>query len=489
MLWEKLSALGLHGNILNCLTALYENVKCCVRINGSLTDWFPVDIGLKQGCVLSPVLFAMYINDLTLAIKALGKGVSIENEKVSILLYADDIVLISETEEELQEMLTLVHSWCQKWKLNINTDKTKVVHFRNSAKPLSSFSFSCGHFPLEVVKEYKYLGLFLTEFLDYNVTVKHLALHANRALGAIIAKSKSLGGFPFKCFTKLFDSLVLPILTYAAAVWGYKSFSCINAVFNRACRFYLGVGKYTPNAAIQGDMGWKTMWQHQWSCIFKNWQRLCGMPDSRLCKRVFLWAEKLSTVKNYAFTVRTFFSSLHLAHLASTDSVLSRNDLKSLDRAVAEAEEEKWLMLINRPDGNKLRTYCLFKNVFEAEPYVQSIMPKQHRSALAKFRSGVAPLALEIGRYTNTPVESRLCTLCNIGSIESEAHVLLHCELYKDIRSDLFISISKYCESFNDLDDSNKLCIILAGKHCTNECAKACHFILKRRVAFTSTGP
>lgn len=97
MLWNKLSALGLHDNVLNCLTALYENVKCCVWVNGRLTDWFPVDIGVKQRCILSPILFSIYINDLSLAIKALGKGVSIDDEKISILLNADYIVLISET--------------------------------------------------------------------------------------------------------------------------------------------------------------------------------------------------------------------------------------------------------------------------------------------------------------------------------------------------------------------------------------------------------
>ena len=489
MLWEKLAALGLQGNILNCLISMYENVKCCVRVNGSLTDWFPVDIGVKQGCILSPILFSTYINDLTLAIKALGKGISTDNDNISILLYADDIVLMSDTEQGLQEMLNLVHSWCQQWKLNINVDKTKVVHFRNPAVPITSFTFSCGPHPLEVTKEYKYLGLVLTECLDFNITVKYLALHANRALGAIIAKCKVLGGFPFKCFTKLFNSLVLPILLYAAAVWGYKSYSCINAVFNRACRFYLGVGKYTPNAAIQGDMGWKTPWQNQWSCIFKNWKRLCNMPDDRLCKRVFLWADQTRNVKNYAHTVRTFFASLHLPHLANTDIVLSRRDIQCLDQAVAMADEEKWLQLINKPEGNKLRTYCLFKNTFETEPYVQSIMSRQYRSALAKFRCGVAPLALETGRYTNTPAERRFCTLCNSNSIESEAHVLLHCDLYKDIRSELFLSLSHLVQSFNALDDQNKLILILSGKYGTIECAKACHLILKRRLAFLSTGP
>ena len=77
-----------------------------------LTDWFPVNLGVKQGCILSPLLFSMYINDLTVGIKALGKGVCINNESVSILLYADDIVLIAECEKDLQDMLNFVSDWC-----------------------------------------------------------------------------------------------------------------------------------------------------------------------------------------------------------------------------------------------------------------------------------------------------------------------------------------------------------------------------------------
>lgn len=74
---------------------MYDSVNC---LTGYLIDWLPVDIGVKQGWILSPILFSMYINDLGLAIKALGKGLN--NERVSTLLYTDDIVLISETEDE-----------------------------------------------------------------------------------------------------------------------------------------------------------------------------------------------------------------------------------------------------------------------------------------------------------------------------------------------------------------------------------------------------
>ena len=116
---------------MNCLIAMYENVKCCVRVNGALTDWFPVNLGVKQGCIISPLLFSMYINEITVGIKALGKGVCINNESVPILLYADDIVLIAECEKDLQDMLNFVSDWCLQWNLNINVNKTQVVHYRN----------------------------------------------------------------------------------------------------------------------------------------------------------------------------------------------------------------------------------------------------------------------------------------------------------------------------------------------------------------------
>ena len=58
---------------------------------------------------------------------------------------------------------------------------------------------------------------------------------------------------PYDCFTKLYDALVLSIITYGSAIWGFKEYNCIN-VHNRACRYFLGVGKYTPNAAVHGDM-------------------------------------------------------------------------------------------------------------------------------------------------------------------------------------------------------------------------------------------
>ena len=75
------------------LQSLYKNIKCTVRVNGQQTDWFDVYCGLKQCCILSPMLFNLFINDLTRHINDVGSGISVGDTSLSILLYADDIII------------------------------------------------------------------------------------------------------------------------------------------------------------------------------------------------------------------------------------------------------------------------------------------------------------------------------------------------------------------------------------------------------------
>ena len=70
------------------------------------TDWFNINSGLRQGCALSLLLFNLFINDLANRIGSLGKGIAVDDEKMSVLLYADDIVLIAENEHDLQYMFS-----------------------------------------------------------------------------------------------------------------------------------------------------------------------------------------------------------------------------------------------------------------------------------------------------------------------------------------------------------------------------------------------
>ena len=82
-----------------------------------------------SGDSISPTLFAFFINDLAEGLKRLHKDVNFNNHEICCLLYAADIMLMSENEEYLQIMLDFVHQWCDKRRLRINYAKSNVMHF------------------------------------------------------------------------------------------------------------------------------------------------------------------------------------------------------------------------------------------------------------------------------------------------------------------------------------------------------------------------
>ena len=115
-----------------------------------------------------------------------------------------------------------------------------------------------GDTQLDIVSQYKYLGVILNEFLDYSVTAKFLADSGNRALGALINKYKHLNGLGYYSYTKLFQSGVCPILDYGSEIWGFGDYSSIDSIQNKAMQIFLGVHKFAPLPALTVDMDWSS---------------------------------------------------------------------------------------------------------------------------------------------------------------------------------------------------------------------------------------
>ena len=106
ILFIHLANIGISGNLLDSIKKLYAECTALVNVNGGYTDLFDISCGVKQGDIISPTLFSNFINDLAKDIKNLNLVVEIEpGLNVSILLFADDIVLLSPTEEQLQLLL------------------------------------------------------------------------------------------------------------------------------------------------------------------------------------------------------------------------------------------------------------------------------------------------------------------------------------------------------------------------------------------------
>ena len=166
----KLRNIGVNGKIYNIIKSLYWNIESTVRVDNRLTDWFSVYSGVRQGDNLAPTLFAIYVDDVTTCINQLNVGVPIsETDSLSILLYADDIVLMAQNAEDLQKMINALHEWTFKWRLSVNTQNTQVMHVRKHQTRRSDYTFRLGDNLLRVTEPYRYLGLHINEFINSHI--------------------------------------------------------------------------------------------------------------------------------------------------------------------------------------------------------------------------------------------------------------------------------------------------------------------------------
>ena len=100
-----------------------------------------------------------------------------------------------------------------------------IMLYSSKSNTLNEKSFNIGAKVIQVANQYVYLGLLLTEHLDYNMMVKHVSKSASKALGLVLSKFKAFAGLPYNTFTKLYDSMVWSTISYGAAIWGNRSFS------------------------------------------------------------------------------------------------------------------------------------------------------------------------------------------------------------------------------------------------------------------------
>ena len=125
-----------------------------------LSNQFVATVGVKQGDNLSPNIFNLYLNDMVDAFdKDVCDPVKLGSTYFNCLLYADDIILLSESATGLQKCLNTLSQYCKSWCLNVNYDKSKVMIFNKLGRLYGNYNFYLNDIRLEVLREYKYLGI------------------------------------------------------------------------------------------------------------------------------------------------------------------------------------------------------------------------------------------------------------------------------------------------------------------------------------------
>ena len=298
LLMYKLFSNSLSSKFINTIKSLYCNNTACMKTKLGYTETFPIKIGTRQGCNLSPLLFNLYLNDLPQYLNNCGSNlITLNNEKVSCLLYADDIVLLNESKTGLEKSLSLVENYCNKWQLNVNISKTKILIFNrkfNSCLPPLKL---CGK-PIEYVKSFVYLGIEISNTGSFNPAISRLCSKATRAYYSLKQEFNIYNNTNPKVIMKLYETMIVPILTYGSEIWGcfgwskQNKLSIQNYLFNqkvefeklqaKICKNTLGIAKQTPDVTAKAELGIYPLTTIIVKNIFAYWQHILNASENSL---------------------------------------------------------------------------------------------------------------------------------------------------------------------------------------------------------------
>ena len=401
---------------------------------------------MRQGDNLSPTLFNIFVNDLPNIFDETCFPASYGDLTLHCLLYADDLVLFSESDVGLQNCLDKLYRFCDLWSLDINVTKTKYMCV---GKAPSKEAFLYGNSQLSRVSSYKYLGLELHEDGDMQFTKKDLG---RRALKAFYSLSKNFSSVPkVSMLNHLFDHLVKPILLYGSEITGQcnipdqnvnfnisdsesatffknikKTFPYVSKYINsddplervhlRYCKFALGVHAKTTNLAVYGELGRYPLFIDQVVSVAKYMYHMEYSSNNKLLRLFYdnVRKNKASLGKN---SIVAFVQNINkvLGLSAPTHSKAVKQYSTRLRKKLANNFRMYWSQMINsdhtksKQGGNKLRTYRLFKQNFGYENYL-NIANSNLRKELARFRTSSHHLKIETGQRAMTSKGSDLVT-------------------------------------------------------------------------------
>jgi uncharacterized protein YacL (UPF0231 family) len=440
-LWNILSKNGIKNDnkMYKAIVSMYRVVKARVRVGGDLTEFFMCPRGVKQGEITSPVLFSLFIEELANEIRQRGRhGIQLMPDliEVLILMFADDVILLSNTVCGLQTQLNILHETANKLGLVVNLEKSNIVVFRNGGHLAATERWKYGEHVMTVVNMYKYLGVFLSTRLSFSHAMNDAACRAKKGVVCILRLLWSLGEKLPDLFFKLFDCQIQPILNYGAEIWGLvANIKTIEQVHLFALKRFLNVSVRTPSDLVYGETGRYSLKVNICMKCVRFWLRILKMPPNRLPYKAYKMLlylheqNKLTWASNICFFLYEHgFRDVWDAQGAGDETLF----LKSLKERLIDTFITNWTG--NLQNKERFLFYSTFKSSFQISSILNDVKHILARNYLIRLRLGVSQLKTHKLRFAvNATYEDLVCPMCK-GDVESEVHFLLVCPAYDSIR-------------------------------------------------------
>lgn len=421
-LFYKLSNIGMSSKMLNILKKLYENTRSSIWNGKEMSDFFSVMLGVKQGCVLSPLLFSLFINDINVVLPG---GFNLGNVSIKLLMYADDLVLFAEDRLTLQKMINKLAEYCKTWGLVVNLLKSKVLIFRNGSRISTLDKWTFDGNVIEVVNEYNYLGVIFTHNMSF---FKHLDKKLTTSKNAInLTWAKFVRNKNIRSSDKyrMFEAVVRSIMCYGGQVWGFKSYELVEKLQRFFLKKMFFLPSNTPNYMLSIETGLGDLFAYTLKLHFDYIRKVMCLPDNRLTKilaRAIIenevyWAKEwknMTTSIGYEFDF-SYDIKVWKKHQSNIlEKLIYKQWSCNVDRAKASTHHDAYPSL----------QYTNLPNYFADQNPIEMI------SLLFKARGGL--LDLNARAFTSNTTEN--CTLCNRDECDNTFHLVASCPIFKSYR-------------------------------------------------------
>ena len=444
ILFEKLEHAGLGAKTIRFLEGLYNNSTGRVRLAPNVySKQIRIQRGLRQGCPLSPLLFNVFINTLLPACHNKGVDVGLGVERIRGLLFADDVVLLGESEADLQRGLDGLSTWSDANGMQVGIAKCgyMVVGDTNQG------SVSIGGVPLPNVTEYKYLGMLLDGELKESTMMKHRIAIANATYQTIrpILRDATI---PAYTRVRLVKNIMLPSMMYGCELWpsSIRETTCLQQVVDRCLRDLVHMRPTSRRVAmsvVSSELGVPLVsaWikSSQWRALQK-WPTLNTWAATFLQRTPEKLPRWLTSSKNsWIATLRRNSRSLArvgIQNLQPEDRVSQR--MGSLAQTLTAQ------VLTGRSRKMPTVRRYLQKNLSDSKDYLQQALswPRGAKAVhiLTLTRCGLWTSAYDLFRFGYLSVEaSSQCPLCGM------------------MERDSFVQLLHRGENFFTLEDSSKI--------------------------------
>lgn len=468
----KLLKIGIGGKFYHLIKNMYENSISCVKLPSGLTPNFNMELGIKQGDCLSPILFNLFVNDIGSIFNASSDPVTLGNTSLSYLLYADDLLLLSKSKGGLQNSLDKLNTYAEKWHLEINIKKTNVIIFQKWGKG-QPVNFKLGNTPINTCNTYSYLGITFDRKCNFKTATDDLKTKASKALFSLYAALSHSDYLDINVHLKLFDTLIKPILTYGCEVWLPNQYEKIiksniqkidtipfEKVHNTFCKRTLGVYKSTSNVLAKLELGRLPLLYPTAILILKYWSYIISKPKQSLLYNAY--RSEYDNNSQWILTVKYLLNACGLQYKWDSQTPLdSKLDLPSLKKKL----KQVFLKLYNQ-NNRKIPDFITEYNDIDEEnispqKYLNYNMSSYMKKSITRLRLQSNRLEIVRGRYTRPklPLDQRLCSSCK--TIDDEQHLLTNCAIIADLRERTFSSMSNYNNNFDTLSNKEKTFLFL----------------------------